>query len=103
MKHAHPASRYSVVAVAAVIGIDNGTCSSARLVVGGAVPAPIVVGIDELIGQAPSTEAIAAAAGRVRDAIAIPLEDTYASGDYRRHLAEITARRAIAAAVDRTA
>jgi carbon-monoxide dehydrogenase medium subunit len=102
VKHAHPASRYAVVGVAAVIGIENGTCSSARLVVGGATPSPVVVGIDELIGQAPSAETIAAAAAHVPDAIASPLADTYASGDYRRHLAEITARRAIAAAVDRT-
>jgi carbon-monoxide dehydrogenase medium subunit len=102
VKHAHPASRYAVVGVAAVIGIENGTVSSARLVVGGAGPKPILVGIDELIGRAPTADAIAAAAERVRDAISVPLEDTYASGDYRRHLAEITARRAVAAAVDRT-
>ena len=103
VKHAHPASRYAVVGVAAVIGIENGTCSSARLVIGGAAPAPIVVGIDGLIGQAPTADAIVAAAGNVGDAIGSPLADTYASGDYRKHLAEITARRAIAAAVDRTA
>ena len=103
VKHAHPASRYAVVGAAAVIGIENGTCSSARLVIGGASPAPIVVGIDGLIGQAPTADSIAAAAGSVRDAIPSPLADTYASGDYRKHLAEITARRAIAAAVDRTA
>ena len=102
VKHAHPASRYAVVGVGAVIGIENGTVSSARLAIGGAGPTPIVAGIDGLIGQAPTADAIAAAAAGVGAAIPIPLADTYASGDYRKHLAEITARRAIAAAIDRT-
>jgi aerobic carbon-monoxide dehydrogenase medium subunit len=101
VKHGHPASRYTVVSVAAVIGIENGTCSSARLVIGGAGPTPIVVGIDGLIGQTPSADAIATAAGNVRDAIPSPLADTYASADYRRHLARVHAIRAVNTAVSR--
>ena len=101
VKHAHPASRYAVVGVGAVIGIGNGTVSSARLVVGGAGPRPILVGIEGLIGQAATADAIAAAAANVQGAIPIPLADTYASGEYRTHLAEVTARRALASAVAR--
>jgi nitrite reductase/ring-hydroxylating ferredoxin subunit/uncharacterized membrane protein len=36
LKHRHPASRYAVVGVAAVVGRDGGSCSRADVVVGGA-------------------------------------------------------------------
>ncbi|MGE5691059.1 MAG: FAD binding domain-containing protein [Pseudomonadota bacterium] len=101
VKHSHPASRYAVVGVAAVVGLDGGTCSSARVVVGGATGAPVAVPVDDLVGEAPTTDAIAAAAARAREAIGSPLEDTYASGDFRLQLVEVTTRRALASAVAR--
>ena len=101
VKHSHPASRYSVVGVAAVVGVEGGSCSSAKVVVGGATAAPVSVPVDDLVGKEPSAEAIAAAAVRAREALASPLDDTYASGEYRLHLTEVTTRRALASAVAR--
>jgi carbon-monoxide dehydrogenase medium subunit len=101
LKHRHPASGYAVVGVAAVVALEGGTCSRARLVVGGATGSPVAVPTDGLVGSAPSEEAIAAVAGDVPGAIASPLSDTYASGEYRVHLATVLARRALRKAFHR--
>jgi carbon-monoxide dehydrogenase medium subunit len=101
VKHSHPASRYAVIGVAAVVGVEGGSCSRARVVVGGATAAPVAVAVDELVGAEPSGDAIAAAAAHVREAIGTPFGDTYASGEYRLHLAEVMTRRALASAVAR--
>jgi carbon-monoxide dehydrogenase medium subunit len=102
VKHRHPASSYAVVGAAAVVAA-NGTCTSARLVVGGATATPVLVGAagDALVGQAPTEDLIAAAAETVGEALRDPLGDTYASPEYRVHLATVTARRALAAAFER--
>jgi carbon-monoxide dehydrogenase medium subunit len=102
-KHAHPASRYAVVGVAALVELDGGTFRSARIVVGGAVGTPVTAesAAAALVGQAPSGEAIENAANKVSEALTEPIGDVYASGEYRVHLAGILARKAIAAAVDR--
>ncbi|MFQ5791948.1 MAG: FAD binding domain-containing protein, partial [Acidobacteriota bacterium] len=103
LKHRHPASSYAVVGVAAVVALKNGVCSAARLVVGGAMPTPVVLtGTSEvLVGQKPTTQVIGEAASRVAEAITFPLSDVYASGEYRTHLATVMARRALAEAVKR--
>jgi carbon-monoxide dehydrogenase medium subunit len=99
VKHRHPASSYAVVGAAAVVGA-NGTCTHARLAIGGATPSPLTVEqvAQALVGQEPSDDAIAGAAEAVAAAIAEPMADTYASGEYRTHLAFVTAKRALAAA-----
>jgi carbon-monoxide dehydrogenase medium subunit len=101
-KHAHPASRYAVVGVAARVELDGGTCRSARIVVGGAVGTPVHAesAAASLVGQAPSEEAIANAADKVSEALTEPIGDVYASGEYRVHLAGVLARKAIAGAVE---
>ena len=101
MKHAHPASGYSVAAAAAVVALDGGTCSRARLVIGGATGMPVAVPVDGLVGQAPSEDAIAAATTGVDAALGDALGDTYASPEYRRHLGGVMARRALAKAAER--
>jgi aerobic carbon-monoxide dehydrogenase medium subunit len=101
VKHRHPASGYCVAGAAAVVGIDGGTCSRARLAIGGATGTPVAIPVDALVGQAPSADAIAGATGGVPDALADALGDTYASPEYRRHLGGVLARRALAAAFDR--
>lgn len=101
LKHRHPASSYAVVGVAAVVAVEGGSCSRARLVVGGATGSPVVVGVGGLVGSAPSEEAIASAADAVPAALGSPLADTYASGEYRQHLAKVMARRALSAAFER--
>jgi aerobic carbon-monoxide dehydrogenase medium subunit len=103
VKHRHPASSYAVVGAAAVVTVSGGKCSKVSLVIGGASGSPVrVKGAESaLTGQAPSEAAIASAAGQVSGAITKPISDTYASGEYRVHLAGVLARRALAQAVAR--
>jgi aerobic carbon-monoxide dehydrogenase medium subunit len=96
-KHRHPASGYAVAAVAACVTVEGGSCSAARIAVGGVtgVPQRADAAAGALVGREPTDEAIADAAGRVTDGLADPLSDTYASGEYRQHLARVLARRAL--------
>jgi carbon-monoxide dehydrogenase medium subunit len=103
VKHRHPASGYAVAGVAAVLKVEDGKCSHARLVVGGVTGTPVVAddAANAMIGIAPVDEAaIAAAAKKMPAALSGAVGDTYASGDYRVHLATVMAKRAIAAAFE---
>ncbi len=103
-KFEHPASRYAVIGVAAVASIANGTCSGAAVAVGGLVPRPVRLTSVEraLIGRALTSDAIASAAElTAADLGSDILGDIYASADYRRAMAPVYVRRAIAAAVQR--
>jgi aerobic carbon-monoxide dehydrogenase medium subunit len=104
-KHPHPASGYSVVGAAAVLTVDGGTCTRARVVVGGAMPTPMRATAVEkaIVGSAPTTEAISSAIEHVAAALDAPSGDTYASGEYRVQLAKVLTKRALAAAADRAA
>ena len=104
VKHRHPASSYAVVGVAALVTVDDGTCSDTRLVVGGVsgTPVRVTAAEDSLNGEAPSDEAIAAAAAQVSGAITDPIGDVYASGDFRVHLAGVLAKKALAKAAQRS-
>jgi carbon-monoxide dehydrogenase medium subunit len=103
LKHRHPASSYAVVGVAAIVGIKNGACSHASLVVGGATTNPVraVAAEKELNGKSLDDGTISAAAAKVAEAIENPLGDLYASGEYRTHLATLLAGRALRMAVER--
>ena len=100
-KHSHPASRYAVVGVAAVVTLDRGTCTSARLTVGGLTAPPVhaPAAVQALTGGPASPDAIAAAAAKVPESIENAIGDEYASGEYRTHLATVLARRALTEAV----
>src|SRR5262245_56076087 len=50
LKHAHPASRYAVVAVAAVVSVENGNCTSARVTGGGLTAAADVEDVETARG-----------------------------------------------------
>ncbi len=104
LKHPHPASRYAVVGVAAIVEVKDGKVTRASLVVGGTTPNPVRAAAAEaaLLGQKADAASIAAAAAKVPGAIEDPLSDTYASGEFRVHLATVIAKRALAAAVERT-
>jgi carbon-monoxide dehydrogenase medium subunit len=100
-KHRNPASGYAVVGVAAVVTVEGGKCSAARLVVGGVTGTPehATAASEAMIGIAPVDEAaIAAAAEKVAEALGGAVGDTYASAEYRVHLAQVMAKRAITAA-----
>lgn len=105
VKHRHPASSYAVVAVAAVVSVENGSCASARLTVGGVAAPPVhaTAAAEALVGGPGSEEAIAAAAAKVPEAIPNATGDGYASGEYRTHLATVLARRALKEAFARAA
>jgi carbon-monoxide dehydrogenase medium subunit len=103
VKHRHPASSFAVVGVAALITLDKGNCSKVSLVIGGVSANPVRIKAAEagLTGQAPSAEALAAAAAHVAGAFPRAISDLYASGEYRVHLAGVLAKRALAQAVAR--
>jgi aerobic carbon-monoxide dehydrogenase medium subunit len=84
--------------------VEDGKCVGARVAVGGATGRPVRATEAEQameIGIAPVDEAaIAAAAAKVSAALSGgALADTYASGEYRMHLAQVLAKRAISAAL----
>lgn len=103
VKHPHPASRYAVVGVAAIVEVKDGKIARASLVVGGTTVNPVRAATAEaaLSGQKPDAASIAAAAGKVAGAIEDPLSDHYASGEFRVHLATVMAKRALTAAAER--
>jgi len=105
VKHHHPASRYAVAGVAAVVTVQGGNCTAARVTVGGvtAMSTHASSAADSLVGGPVSDEAIAAAAAKVHESLESPTTDAYASGEYRVHLAGVLAARALARAFERAA
>jgi CO/xanthine dehydrogenase FAD-binding subunit len=97
------ADDYAAVSVAALLALDeDGRVSQARVGIGSAAPIPILahaVGA-ALIGQSPTPEAIAAAAELARDAVD-PLDDLRGSAAYKRDMAVVFTRRALAEAAAR--
>ncbi|HMG33821.1 MAG TPA: xanthine dehydrogenase family protein subunit M [Blastocatellia bacterium] len=103
MKVAQPASGFAVAGVAVTITRDQqGRCQSAGVgVTGVASKAYRAVGVENaLIGGPLDAQSISKAASTVTDGIAIN-GDLYASEQYRHHLAQVYARRAIEAAAQR--
>ena len=98
-KMRHPASAYSVVGAAAVITVRGGVCTAASIVVGGLVPAPVRASSVEqaLVGQRLDLNSIAAAAGHVTDDLGDEiLGDIYASAEYRKAVAPVEVKHALA-------
>ena len=101
----HPASGYVVVSAGALITRQaSGTCTSARVAIGGLGSGPIraIPTEMELQGKPLTPQVIAAAAAKAAEETD-PDGDTYASADYKRHVATVYARKAIEAAVERAA
>jgi aerobic carbon-monoxide dehydrogenase medium subunit len=90
VKHRHPASGYAVAGVAVVLRPE-----AARIVVGGVTGTPVLIGIAPV-----DEEKLAEAAEKVPEAMSGAIGDTYASGEYRVHLAQVLAKRAIKAALE---
>ena len=101
LKHRHPASSYAVVGVAAMIGLIGGAVARAVVVVGGATANPVhAVAVESaLAGLAPTAENIAAAADQMD--IQATMGDSYASSEYRAHLAKVMTKRALMLAAQR--
>jgi carbon-monoxide dehydrogenase medium subunit len=100
MKFPHPASRFAVVGVAAVLTIDGGKCTKASVgVTGAGTHAVRARGVEAaLAGKTLDAASIAAAADKAADGVDVQA-DLQGSVDYKRHLLKVFAKRAIEAAV----
>ena len=99
----HPASGYVVVSAGAwVTRQASGSCTAARVAIGGlgSGPCRAVASELELHGKPLTPQVIAAAAAKAAEETD-PVEDSYASAEYKRHVATVYARKAIEAAVER--
>lgn len=99
----HPASGYVVVSAGALITRQaSGACAVARVAVGGLGSGPIraIPTEMELQGKPLTPQIIAAAAAKASEDTD-PVEDPYASAEYKRHVAPVYARKAIEAALER--
>ena len=96
----HPASGFAVVGIAVHLALnDDGTCKAAAVgVTGVAMKAYRAKAVEAALANTNLDDnAIATAVAHICDGIN-PTSDLYASGEYRRHLAQVHARRAIEAA-----
>ncbi|HEV2021479.1 MAG TPA: xanthine dehydrogenase family protein subunit M [Terriglobales bacterium] len=99
-KFHHPASGFAVVGVAAVVKLRGGNIESVAVgITGVGMHAYRAAAVESALrGKPLSAIAIANAAEKAAGKIEA-LSDTYASAEYRRHLAQVFTRRALEAAV----
>jgi carbon-monoxide dehydrogenase medium subunit len=96
----HPASGFAVVGVAVRVQARGGKITMARVAVTGMGPHAFRdVAVEKLLVDGASISQAVAVLGEGREANS----DTYASGDYRRHLARVSAARALTTAISRVA
>jgi carbon-monoxide dehydrogenase medium subunit len=103
LKHPHPASGYAVVGVAALVRLgEDGACQEARVAITGAGShAARAAAVEQaLTGKPLDAATLAAATASAAQGLEL-MSDSYASADYRAHLAGVLARRALATAADR--
>ena len=96
VKFPHPASRFAVVGCAAVVTRDGDTCQDVKVGFTGIANAAFRdAGVeDELRGKVVNETSIAAAAAKAAEGVEF-LSDAFAGEDYRRHLAQVFAKRAL--------
>jgi len=99
MKFPHPASRFAVVGVAAVLTVDAGKVTKASIgITGAGTKAVRAKGVEAgLVGKALDAATIQAAAEKAPDGVDVQA-DLQGSEDYKRHLLKVFARRAVEAA-----
>jgi aerobic carbon-monoxide dehydrogenase medium subunit len=103
-KFPHPASRYAVVGAAALVIVSQGKFSAVSAALGGLLPhARRLSAVEHALVHQPATdEAIAAAAARAADDIGDQANgDLFASAEYRKAVAPVYVKRALASAVAR--
>jgi carbon-monoxide dehydrogenase medium subunit len=108
VKFSHPASHYAVIGAAAIVTVQNGACSAARVAIGGLLPVarrcPSVE--SALAGKPASADSAAQAAAQVSRDLGPGddlLSDVFASADYRKAMAPVYVKRALQGALARTA
>jgi carbon-monoxide dehydrogenase medium subunit len=102
-KHHHPASGYAVAGVAAIVRLGaDGMCQEARVAVTGASANAVrATSVEQaLVGKPLDDATISQAAASAANGLTL-LSDSYASADYRAHLAQIYTRRALTSAAQR--
>jgi CO/xanthine dehydrogenase FAD-binding subunit len=102
LKHAvRKAMDLAIVGVAAVITVDGGICTDARIAVGAVAITPIRVPKAEaaLVGKAPTDEVIEAAAQVAMDSCS-PISDIRASKEYRSAMVRVFTKRAVKQALE---
>ena len=95
---------FCIAGVAVLMTLDDkDQCEQARLVFLSVGDGPVNArqAAEMLVGQTPTPEAIRAAAEKAASDEIDPGSDIHASAEYRRHLAKVLARRALAQAFDR--
>jgi len=103
LKFPHPASRFAVVGVAAVVTLDkDGTCTKAGVgVTGAGTHAVRAKGVEAALnGKRLDAAAIEAAAAKAAEGVDVQA-DLQGSVEYKSHLCRVFAKRAIEAAVKR--
>jgi aerobic carbon-monoxide dehydrogenase medium subunit len=94
---------FALVGVAATITVDDaGVCMACAVAVTGVGPTPVVVreAAGALVGVEPAPASFDDVARRLASGLR-PDSDLHASGDYRKHLARVLTRRALARAAER--
>jgi CO/xanthine dehydrogenase FAD-binding subunit len=94
---------FALVGVAVRLTLDGGgVATGAAVAVTGVGPTPVVAdrAIETLVGQRPTPEVFEEAGRRVSEALS-PDGDIHASADYRKHVAGVLTRRALARALER--
>lgn len=105
-KLVNPASRYALIGACAVVALEDGSCTSATVAVGGLTPFSVVIEAvgSALVGQAVTEETARQAAGLAADVIGDDvIGDVYGSVEYRRRMLPVFITRAIVAAAARAA
>lgn len=99
LKFPHPASRFAVVGVAAVLTIDGGKVSKASIgITGAGTKAVRAKGVEAaLVGKTLDAVTIQAAADKAPDGVDVQA-DLQGSVEYKKHLLKVFAKRAIEAA-----
>jgi carbon-monoxide dehydrogenase medium subunit len=102
VKHPHPASRFAVVGVAAILTVSGGTCQKASVAVTGVGPkASRAKGVEAALqGKSLDAQTIAAAAQKAADGIEMSA-DLQGSVEYKQHLTRVYVKRALEAAAGR--
>jgi aerobic carbon-monoxide dehydrogenase medium subunit len=100
LKFRQRALDWATVGVAAVVGASNGTVSGARIALTNMGQTPLRASVTEAALQGAPRDAVARAA-QSADEGTDPPSDTWASADFRRHLARVLTGRAVEEALAR--
>jgi carbon-monoxide dehydrogenase medium subunit len=104
MKVRHPASGFAVVGVAVNLSLDAaGLCQSAGIGITGVAPkAYRAKGVESALkGNALDAKTLSTAAGHAADGVTDAITELFATGEYRKHLAQVYTRRALETAASR--